>query len=499
MNSDTKSSAVVPTGPTTDRRTFLKTAGVAGVGVALSASLLADATKPSGHRRRYAIVGTGSRHQMYQDAIQKSYAAHSELVGLCDTNLGRLKLAQKRSQANGSSVPAGYLHADFDKMIAETKPDVVIVTTVDSAHHEYIVRAMKLGCDVLTEKPMTNTPKRCQQVLDARKRTGRHCRVTFNLRYSPPRTQVKDILMSGEIGDVLSIDFQWMLNTFHGADYFRRWHSQKKYSNGLMLHKATHHFDLVNWWLAAMPVSVYGVGKREFYTPEMAQRLGLRSHHERCLTCPESGQCGFFLNLAADPLMKEMYLDQEKYDGYIRDRCVFRPDIDIEDAMNLVVKYDNGACMSYSLNAFSAWEGYQIVFNGTKGRLEHSTAESIYVNGTGAIQGGIEKGGIATRVIPLRGAPRAIKPWEGVGSHGGGDSAMLDDLFLPEPPPDKYLRAADERAGAASLLVGAAANRSFSTGRPVEINDLIKGLTRPDYAPMPSRTAPIPMPLAKKK
>jgi predicted dehydrogenase len=78
--------------------------------------------------------------------------------------------------------------------------------------------------------------------------------VTFNYRYSPFRSQVKELLMSGEIGDVLSVDFHWLLNTVHGADYFRRWHSNKAISGGLMVHKATHHFDLVNWWLSDMPV-----------------------------------------------------------------------------------------------------------------------------------------------------------------------------------------------------------------------------------------------------
>ena len=102
--------------------------------------------------------------------------------------------------------------------------------------------------------------------------TGRRVRVTFNYRYSPPRTQIKDILMSGAIGDVLSVDFHWLLNTHHGADYFRRWHREKKNSGGLMVHKATHHFDLVNWWLGAMPVQVMATGKREFYTPTMARR-----------------------------------------------------------------------------------------------------------------------------------------------------------------------------------------------------------------------------------
>ena len=103
----------------------------------------------------------------------------------------------------------------------------------------------------------------------------------------------------------------------------------------------------------------------------MAKRFGLTGPHERCLTCPEKDKCGFYLDLAANPGLKTVYLDNEKHDGYFRDRCVFRPDIDIEDTMNVVVRYSTGATLSYSLNAFNAWEGYHIAFNGTRGRLEH--------------------------------------------------------------------------------------------------------------------------------
>ncbi|MDZ7319708.1 MAG: Gfo/Idh/MocA family oxidoreductase, partial [candidate division KSB1 bacterium] len=320
------------------------------------------------------------------------------------------------------------------------------------------------------------------------------CTVTFNYRYSPPRTQVKDLLMSGIIGEVLSVDFHWMLNTFHGADYFRRWHSQKKFSGGLMIHKATHHFDLVNWWLSAIPVSVYATGKREFYTPEMAKRFGLESHHERCHTCPEKQKCGFELDLAADKSLKELYLDNENYDGYFRDRCVFRPDIDIEDTMNVLVKYDNNVTLCYSLNAFNSWEGYYIVFNGTKGRLEHRIEESIYISGTDAVQGGLKAGGTFTRVIPLRGAAQDFEPWSGEGGHGGGDKVLLDDLFLPQKPSDKYLRAADQRSGAYAMLVGAAANRCFQSGQAIQVSELVQNIGYPDYPEMPSRTAALPMP-----
>jgi hypothetical protein len=81
----------------------------------------------------------------------------------------------------------------------------------------------------------------------------------------------------------------------------------------------------------------------------------------------------------------------------------------------------------------------------------------------------------------------------GTGAHGGGDDVMLADVF-GEAPPDPYQRVADERAGCESILIGAAANACFQTGRVVRIADLVTGLTQPDAAPMPTRTTPIPMP-----
>ena len=477
-----------------NRRDFIKTAAVTGAGVQIAASAFPTAIKAQTRKTRYAHVGMGSRSGMYQRAILNAYKDHCEYVGFCDTNEGRLKLVQDRvKESTGIEVPV-FAADDFDEMIEKQKPDIVIVTTVDGFHHKYVVRAMELGCDAITEKPMTIDEVKCQQIIDTQKSTGKKCTVTFNYRYSPPRTQVKDILMSGEIGDLLSVDFQWLLNTQHGADYFRRWHSQKKFSGGLMVHKATHHFDLVNWWLSAIPVSVQANGKREFYTPTMAKRLGLDSHHERCHTCPEKDKCGFELNLEQSRGLKALYLDNEKYDGYFRDRCVFRPDIDIEDNMSVIVEYDNNVRMSYSLNAFNAWEGYMINFNGTKGRLEHKIVERVYVSGTDTVQGGIMPRGTTTTLIPLRGEPKAYEPWSGEGGHGGGDRVMLDDIFLLEKTTDKYQRAADQRGGAYSILTGIAANIGFNTHKEVKIADLVQGIGYPDYPEMPSKTAAIPMP-----
>jgi len=479
-----------------NRRDFIAATASAGTGLLLVPTAPAQTPSPvtPNRRHRYALVGTGSRSGMYRQALLQTHAAHHELVGLCDVNAGRLQLAQAQADALGVTGLPAYQAKDFDRMIRETQPDTVIVTTKDATHHQYIIRAMELGCDVITEKPMTTDEHKCREVLDAQRRTGRRCRVTFNYRYSPHRTQVKDLLMSGIIGDILSVDFHWMLDTHHGADYFRRWHSQKANSGGLMVHKATHHFDLVNWWLSAVPVSVMATGKREFYTPKMARRLGLEGAHERCHTCPETAKCSFFLNLAADKGLKKLYLDQESHDGYFRDRCVFRPDIDIEDTMNVQVRYNTGVTMAYSLNAFNAWEGYMITFNGTKGRLEHKEEEHVYLSKDRSAPTSVKADGTYIRIYPLRAPAYQVDIWKGHGAHGGGDQVMLDDLFLPVKPVDKYQRAADQRGGAYSILTGIAANHSFLSGSAVNIADLVANIPLPDYPQMPSHDIPVPMP-----
>ena len=468
------------------RRTVLKAAGAAAA-LSLSGGVYAATAA----RKRYAVVGVGSRARMFTRAITGKFRDNNEVVAVCDKNPGRAALAVRTITATGASVPKAYGMADFERMIRDTKPHTIIVTTTDASHDDYIVRALDAGCDVITEKPMTTTAEKAQRILDAVKRSGRHIRVTFNYRYSPPRSQIKDILMSGEIGDVLSVDFAWLLNTVHGADYFRRWHSDKANSGGLMIHKSTHHFDLVNWWLGAQPELVHAHGSRQFYTPDTAKRMGLASHHERCLTCPEKAKCNFYFDLSGDTGLKELYLDNEHHDGYFRDQCVWRPEINIEDTMNVMVKYDNGAQLNYSLQAYNSWEGYQIAFNGTKGRIEHSIVESAGAAGASQVQS--KTNAVTTRVIPLRGTAREVDPWTGTGGHGGGDDAMLTEIF-GQAPADKYKRMADERAGAYSILVGVAANRCFETGQSQRISSLVSGLTPPDRAPMPTRLTPIPMP-----
>jgi predicted dehydrogenase len=430
--------------------------------------------------KTYVIVGTGGRSIMYLDALSHTFKSTSRLAAICDKNPGRLQLSFDRYQKKCPNLMQ-YSHHDFDKMLAEQKPDYVVVCTKDSRHDDYICKSLEAGHDVITEKPMTIDGEKCQRIVDTVKRTGKSVRVTFNYRYSPPRTQIKDLLMKGTIGKVLSVEFQWMLDTSHGADYFRRWHRNKDNSGGLMVHKASHHFDLVNWWLDSCPVSVFAKGDRVFYNAEQAKSYGLENHGKRCLDCSVKDRCNYYLDMNSYEDIKKLYLDCEMHDGYYRDMCVFGDDIDIEDTMNLVVGYQSGTLLSYSLNAFSPWEGYKVAFNGTKGRLEHKCHTSSYLNGDGSPPSDIQTEDKGICVYPHFQTPYKIKTWEAKGSHGGGDSAMLNDIF-GAPENDPYHRNADYIQGAYAILVGIAANMSMKTNREIRVENIVKGLPLPKIA-----------------
>lgn len=433
----------------------------------------------------YALVGTGHRSLMYADAIGDLFKSAARLVAMADANAGRLELRNDymRGKYNCPDITL-YPAKDFARMIKETKPDVLIVTTgPDVTHDGYIIKAMEMGVDVVTEKPLTIDAKRCQKIIDASKRTGRNVRVTFNYRYSPPRSQVKELLDSGLIGKVLSVDFEWALDTSHGADYFRRWHRKKANSGGLMVHKATHHFDLMNWWLAQNPVAVEAMGRRGFYGADtgVAQAFGLQKRAERCLDCPCKKKCPFHLDLRSSANLREYYLENEKFDNYYRDRCVFSKDMDIEDSMNVVVRYEQGAIMSYCLNAFLPWEGYRIAFNGTRGRLEHGTVESTYIAGDGRVQGGTIHHRTYIHHYPAFAEMVDIPVRVGEGGHGGGDRVMLKDIFDPDKKKDALRRAAGLADGVYSVLVGIAANQSMKTGKAVEVAKLVKDIPKPSW------------------
>ncbi|KAJ8515636.1 hypothetical protein ONZ45_g6981 [Pleurotus djamor] len=435
-------------------------------------------TKSSSLGGRVAIVGTGSRAAMFVRGIVER-SATAQVVAICEPNTVRAAYYNDLLKSLGAQEVPVYAPEEFKEMLQQEKVETLVVTCIDALHDLYIVPALEAGVRVLTEKPMTTDIDKCRRILETVERTGNHLTVTFNYRYNPVHELVKRTISEGKIGKVLSVHFEWLLDTVHGADYFRRWHRQKESSGGLMVHKSGHHFDLVNWWIDAAPVTVAAMGKLAFYGDKAGKEHGWARDYARARGNENAKGDPFAIDLERDESLKKIYADAESVDGYYRDQNVFAPGIGIEDDMSLLVKYDTGVTMTYHLTAYSPWEGYRVNFNGSHGRLELEVVESQYrlpvdvskmdglIHGTEALP---HSGGVRVTLQNLWDRPTDLPVKVDHGSHGGGDKRMLSVLFGPLPGQeaekgDAAKQGATERDGALALAVGLLANKSFLNGQ----------------------------------
>jgi predicted dehydrogenase len=432
-------------------------------------------------KTRYALAGAGHRAQMYVDAIIGEHRDRAELVAIVEPNPVRAEHYARMVTGAGAVAPRLAEPSELEDVIREEHVDRVIVCARDDLHAELIVRSLEAGADVVVEKPLTIDAPSAALIEEAVARTGRKVVLTFNYRYSPRNSALRQVIQDGTIGEVTSIDFSWMLDTNHGADYFRRWHREKRNSGGLLVHKSSHHFDLVNWWIRSQPTRVYASGALRFYGTENARARGLGARPER--GTHDDGD-PFELDLRTDERLKALYLDAEQHDGYRRDLDVFSEGITIEDNLALVVDYASGATLSYSLNAHSPWEGYRVAVNGTLGRAELEVVErGAVLTGEGLhprIDPSLPGGEGPTSLRPEGERLLVQKHWEaayevpidgGAGGHGGGDALLLSDVF-EGPGDDPLARPADWSDGIRSIAVGVAGNRSLETRLPVEVADL---------------------------
>ncbi|QEG36298.1 Gfo/Idh/MocA family protein [Bythopirellula goksoeyrii] len=454
------------------RRTFVAALSMLAAGAVLTPASFGSTLK--GRKLKVVMVGTGIRGTgFWAKRLLEKYSNLVEFVGLCDINPGRLEYAKKFLGLDCDT----YADSDFENMLNETKPDLVIVTTTDCTHHKYIISSLELGYDVLTEKPLTTDESKCQQILDAERKSNNNVIVGFNYRWNAYNTKIKQLLSEEVIGKVTSVDFHWYLNTYHGASYFRRWHGLRHVGGTLWVHKATHHFDLMNWWLDSDPEEVFAFGALEKYGSAGPYR------GNSCRDCQYTKRCDFYWDITNEKEDMDLYVANEEYDGYVRDNCLFREEINIYDKMSAQVRYKNNVILNYSLTTYSPFEGWRVAFNGTKGRLEarldipydgERTFSQKDLHDLEMNQDGSENVTSEQIIVhQLWEKHDTVKVSLDRTGHGGGDEKLQEKLFQDPDATDPYNRVAGLRDGAMSIMVGIAARKSIERGEPVRIAELI--------------------------
>ena len=427
-------------------------------------------------KKRYAVCGVSSRAiSMYIPPILRSFSPYAELVGMLDIDPLRFKVC-KEKVPEAKDVPE-YMADQFDKMLEEQKPDVLIVTCMDCFHASYIIRGLEHGLDVVSEKPMTTNTEDALKVLAAEDRSKGKLICTFNYRYNPVHSKIRELVFDGKIGRPTHVDLNWYIDIKHGSSYFNRWNRMRKNSGSLSIHKASHHFDLVNWWISGIPEQVHAFGALNHYGPEGLFNPS-KKDGRHCDECSEHLDCAYKMRWAtrnskmfvADDHINAFETKEKLFTDYRPDMCIFDSEIDIQDTIVGDVKYKNGVLLSYSANFSTPYEGYRLAINGTKGRLE-----SMEFGGAGgASLPPPFEGSQFVDYFPIFGGRERVHVPTNDGGHGGGDPLILEDIFIGEDPHRKFDILAKSEDGLRAIAIGDAVYKSITTGGVKDLTSFMR-------------------------
>ncbi|WUJ70887.1 Gfo/Idh/MocA family oxidoreductase [Kribbella soli] len=389
---------------------------------------------------------------------------YAEVVAIVDTDADRVAEFNQALQRLGRTPIPFFAQTQYDELLATVAPDAVIVTSPDHTHAEYILGALRHDVDVITEKPMVSTAAAARAVLAAERESDATVQVTHNFRYPAAHREVKRLIRAGTIGRVTRVVMDYHVDLRHGASYFLRWNRQREFSGGLQVHKSSHHFDLLNWWIGSAPEEIFGYGALNYYGPSSPHRPdgGLRSKDPYFLAQEAAGvfpigdgaREGLFgLHYPGQyPASRPLYL----YDA----------EIDIEDTYSAIARYPGGTSMTYSVDFSSTWEGYRVSIGGTHGSIELLHGRTV--------DGAALPTSDQVTVSELFGPTRVLEVVAETGGHGGADPLMRRDLFAgPSPESLELGLMATSTEAAYAVAMGDGLVQSIASHRPVDLPALL--------------------------
>lgn len=382
---------------------------------------------------KIAVVGLGGRGLYFLRTYSQDNL--SEVVAVCDIDEKKLS---KLKSVHGEKLK---YYTDIEKMIGEVEIDGVIVATDDPHHTEPAVKALNHDKNVFLEKPVAQTLEDCKKIIEAAKKSKGIFMVGYELRHCTLFQDMKKFIDEGKIGRVIigiGLD-----NVSVGGNYFFHGKGRRKeYYKSLLLQKASHSIDLLNWFMGSRPVRVYASGGLDVFG-------GDEPNDKRCRDCEKKETCPYFVDY------KRFVLDYGE-EVSIEDGCVYAKEVTLGDNSQLLIEYENGKRATFTECHFTPEYSREFTLIGDKGKMY-----GFYNN----------EGHFNIRISYRHSyhIDEYHPPHPG-GGHGGGDPAIkkkfIENIITGKKDKENL------ESAYYSTAVGICAEKSIETGKVIEIPEM---------------------------
>ncbi len=324
--------------------------------------------------------------------------------------------------------PNAKIYRDHRELVQDSDVDWVMVGSWNSMHREHVVTAFEAGKHVFCEKPLATTLDDCLAMREAWQESGRQFIIGFTLRYSPHYNRIKEVVDEGQIGRIISLEFNETLNFNHGGYIMGDWRRLRAYAGTHLLEKCCHDIDLANWIVNSTAKHAASFGGLDFFVPEN------ESHIER-LGQNENG--------------KEAY---RTWSSTVQ-KNPFTSDKDIIDNQVAILEYTNRVRATFHTNCNAGIPERRMYICGTEG----------------AIRGDLLGGKLEFQRIGFNEEIQDLST-SGKGGHGGGDDPLIQniaDCMAGRSTPRTSLE-----DGLRSAITCFAVDEAMDTGKVVDLTPL---------------------------
>ncbi len=415
------------------------------------------------------IVGGGHRSLTYA-ALSEIESDKMEIVGIADPDENRRKTIAERF-----NIPCDKCFESAEELAAVPKfADAVINGTMDHIHIQTTIPLLKAGYDVLLEKPFAVNEKEARELVEAAEKYGRKIMVCFVLRYAPFYRKIKELILAGEIGDIISIQTNEYVSYHHmSTSHVRgKWNNSDRCHSSMLLAKCCHDLDIMMWLMGDIkPKYVSSFGSNLQFVKENAPE----NSGTRCLVdCPLVDECLYSA--------KRIYIDHpDRWSFYVWDALENIENPTIEDKINLLKTSPYGVCAYKSDNNVVDHQSVNVMFaNGATGthNMVGGTSygtRTIHITGTkGVISGDFEKAKFTlSKIDPRPGCEHDDTEFDlkiDNDTHGGGDLDLVRDFVAYARNENPSVSCTDIHDSLSGHLVVFLADKSReNNGKPEEV------------------------------